>query len=56
MSDSQIESFKVVLFGESGIGKASIILQFTDNTFQEDKLQQEELLVQNLLYMGIVKY
>ena len=31
-----IESFKVVLVGESGVGKTSIISQFIDQTFQED--------------------
>ena len=31
-----IESFKVVLVGESGVGKTSIIPQFIDQTFQED--------------------
>ena len=35
MSDS--ESFKVVLVGESGVGKTSIITQFIDQTFQEDQ-------------------
>ena len=32
-----IESFKVVLVGESGVGKTSIITQFIDQTFQEDQ-------------------
>jgi len=36
MSES-IESFKVVLVGESGVGKTSIITQFIDQTFQEDQ-------------------
>ena len=31
-----IESFKMVLVGESGVGKTSIITQFIDQTFQED--------------------
>ena len=31
------ESFKVVLVGESGVGKTSIITQFIDQTFQEDQ-------------------
>ena len=31
-----IESLKVVLVGESGVGKTSIITQFIDQTFQED--------------------
>ena len=34
---SEIESFKVVLVGESGVGKTSIITQFIDQTFQEDQ-------------------
>ena len=32
-----IESFKVVLVGESGVGKTSIISQFVDQTFQDDQ-------------------
>ena len=36
MSESS-ESFKVVLVGESGVGKTSIITQFIDQTFQEDQ-------------------
>ena len=37
MSDiNQMENFKVVLLGESGVGKTSIISQFIDSTFQED--------------------
>ena len=35
--ESNIESFKVVLVGESGVGKTSIITQFIDQTFQEDQ-------------------
>ena len=34
---SEVESFKVVLVGESGVGKTSIITQFVDQTFQEDQ-------------------
>jgi Ras-related protein Rab-5C len=34
---SEIESFIVVLVGESGVGKTSIITQFIDQTFQEDQ-------------------
>ena len=36
MDDSQIELFKVVILGETGVGKTSIISQFIDQTFQED--------------------
>ena len=36
MSDKQIETFKIVLLGESGVGKTSIISQFIDNNFQDD--------------------
>ena len=36
MSDNQIETFKVVLLGEAGVGKTSIISQFIDQNFQED--------------------
>ena len=32
-----VESFKVVLVGESGVGKTSIISQFIDQNFQEDQ-------------------
>jgi len=32
-----VESFKVVLVGESGVGKTSIITQFIDQTFQQDQ-------------------
>ena len=34
--NSQIEQFKVVLLGESGVGKTSIISQFTKSTFKDD--------------------
>ena len=33
---SQSEPFKIVLIGESGVGKTSIISQFVNQTFQED--------------------
>ena len=36
MSDNQIETFKLVILGESGVGKTSIISQFIDNNFQDD--------------------
>jgi Ras-related protein Rab-22 len=32
-----VKSFKVVLVGESGVGKTSIITKFIDETFQEDQ-------------------
>ena len=38
MSDNLIETFKIVLLGESGVGKTSIISQFIDNNFQDDIL------------------
>ena len=34
---SEVESFKVVLVGESGVEKTIIITQFIDQTFQEDQ-------------------
>ena len=34
--NTQIEAFKVVLLGESGVGKTSIISQFIESSFQED--------------------
>lgn len=30
------ETFKIVLIGEAGVGKTSIIMQFVDQTFQEE--------------------
>jgi small GTP-binding protein len=35
-SDSTIGTYKVVLLGEAGVGKTSIIAQFMDQTFQSD--------------------
>ena len=35
--ENTVESFKVVLVGESGVGKTSIITQFIDQTFQQDQ-------------------
>ncbi len=32
-----MSAFKVVLVGESGVGKTSIITQFIDQSFQEDQ-------------------
>ena len=34
--NSPIESLKIVLLGEAGVGKTSIISQFVEQTFQED--------------------
>ena len=36
MTETQFETIKIVLLGESGAGKTSIISQFIDQTFQED--------------------
>ena len=37
MDDTNVESCKVVLLGESGVGKTSIIAQFMDAEFIEDQ-------------------
>ena len=37
MNDSDTESLKIVLIGESGVGKTSIISQFIDQIFQDDQ-------------------
>jgi GTPase SAR1 family protein len=37
MNDSDMESLKIVLIGESGVGKTSIISQFIDQIFQDDQ-------------------
>ena len=34
--ENETENFKIVLIGETGVGKTSIISQFVDQTFQED--------------------
>ena len=34
---NEVESFKIVLVGESGVGKIDIITAFIDQTFQEDQ-------------------
>lgn len=36
--DDQLESCKVVLLGESGVGKTSIITQFMDQDYQENQV------------------
>ena len=35
---NEVESFKIVLVGESGVGKIDIITAFIDQTFQEDQI------------------
>ncbi len=37
MNDEDMESLKIVLIGESGVGKTSIISQFVDQVFQDDQ-------------------
>ena len=37
MNDKEMESLKIVLIGESGVGKTSIISQFIDHVFQDDQ-------------------
>jgi GTPase SAR1 family protein len=34
--DEDIPSYKVLLIGNSDVGKSSILLRFTDDEFQED--------------------
>ena len=38
MAESQAEPVKVVLIGESGVGKTSIIVQFTSGKFDQDQV------------------
>lgn len=38
MTESQAEPVKVVLIGESGVGKTSIIVQFTSGKFDQDQV------------------
>ena len=52
---SEIESFKVVLVGQSGIGKKSNITQLNVQTFKEDQQRQQVVLsVQNMQYVIMV--
>ena len=37
MDDQNVETFKIILVGESGVGKTSIITQFIDEIFQQDQ-------------------
>ena len=37
MNDEDMESLKIELIGESGVGKTSIISQFVDQVFQDDQ-------------------
>ena len=37
MFDENLETLKIVLIGESGVGKTSIISQFIDQVFQDDQ-------------------
>ena len=37
MNEKEMESLKIVLIGESGVGKTSIISQFIDHVFQDDQ-------------------
>ena len=36
MTDENIEVLKIVIIGESSVGKTSIIAQFVDKIFQEE--------------------
>jgi len=36
MSENKFESFKIVLLGESGVGKSSILYQYIDQIFKSD--------------------
>lgn len=35
---NEVQSFKIILVGESGVGKIDIITAFIDQTFQEDQI------------------
>ena len=37
MNEAEMQSLKIVLIGESGVGKTSIISQFIDQIFQDDQ-------------------
>ena len=36
-TDEEVKTFKVLLIGNSGVGKSSILLRFTDDEFAEDQ-------------------
>jgi Ras-related protein Rab-18 len=36
MADEDIKTYKILLIGNSGVGKSSILLRFTDDEFSED--------------------
>ena len=36
MADDDIKTYKILLIGNSGVGKSSILLRFTDDEFSED--------------------
>ena len=36
-NNEEVESIKIVLIGESGVGKTSIICQFIDQVFADDR-------------------
>ena len=38
MADEPTQSCKVVLLGESGVGKTCLLLRFTDDSFTSDHL------------------
>ena len=42
--DKNLQSFKVVLMGDSGVGKTSIVNRYTKDTFEEDTTFWKEFL------------